>query len=763
MGNNTSKNKKENNINLLQSIVKENDGLLNKSDLTNEEQPYFFWLVNDNPDKMAESKENPKWSPYESSDAILIEHFYQKFLKGEHVEPILGEYKINFEKMFQYHYKETWKQRPIIREIPSKVKNIIRKSRFDSSIPNLKYCEPVIIQLKEYEAKTKIACVDDYVEVYFNLIEGKEIKFLILKEFDCILKINFNDYNFESYLAEIKLEMENFSKEINRFNFYKFFYFSKINKDNFYDSILRMYTAEGFLYKRLNKILREKKLEDLKKIKFYYLAMLASFEFCSRTSNIQLKSFISKERPHCRKFNLFRGQTLSKNEIEYYTQNKNSVRIFNEFLSTSLNEKVSREFALKGNCLMKLVVDYEEIVDKNYYALLDSQLSLFPSEREVLLKSGVLVIFSKLEIENSTGLYILNGKVLAFGLKGYFAYLAEKNTITDVYLNNNNLGNNTAAITDLANALIQRDNIKELHLRGNDIGNNIGSLSILTEGIILCKSIKFIDLRSNNLGDNPINLIYLANILNNTSVTTLILRDNSLGKLNDSLRLFSEVLAKNKTLSCLDLSFNNFGADSQCMEVISNALIRNTSISKLNFSGNSFVSNNISNKHFCEIIAQNKFIKFLDLRNSELITYPQNTKLIFDSLIENEKLTEISLRGNNLGSNALIMNSLAMLIMKNSCLISIDLSFNNLAALSKNVEMICKCLISNKNLKEINLDHNNLGIKLTNIKFIAEMLIQNLSIKTIFLQNNNNLGNNQEAYILLQKAKSIKKELNIFY
>ena len=42
----------------------------------------YFWLVNENPDKMAELRENPKWSPYESSDAILIEYLYQKFLKN---------------------------------------------------------------------------------------------------------------------------------------------------------------------------------------------------------------------------------------------------------------------------------------------------------------------------------------------------------------------------------------------------------------------------------------------------------------------------------------------------------------------------------------------------------------------------------------------------------------------------------------------------------------------------------------------------------
>jgi hypothetical protein len=83
-----------------------------------------------------------------------------------------------------------------------------------------------------------------------------------------------------------------------------------------------MYSSEGFLYKLINKVLREKDLTEFKKIKYYYICLLAAFEYCSSSANKQIltdegiPSNIKDDIINNKKIFIYRGTIISDKEIK---------------------------------------------------------------------------------------------------------------------------------------------------------------------------------------------------------------------------------------------------------------------------------------------------------------------------------------------------------------------------------------------------------------------------------------------------------------
>ena len=94
----------------------------------------FFWRSDPNP---FSSPANATWSPYDEGDNHFLEQQYQMYLKDPKTETILGNpprYQINFKNWIQINVANRYLQRPIKRELPGNIVNILRFHRFDSNI-----------------------------------------------------------------------------------------------------------------------------------------------------------------------------------------------------------------------------------------------------------------------------------------------------------------------------------------------------------------------------------------------------------------------------------------------------------------------------------------------------------------------------------------------------------------------------------------------------------------------------------------------------
>ena len=206
----------------------------------------FFWLANDNPDVVDINDGSViEWAPYEREDNIYLEYWYTRYKNGVMVSPQIGEYIIDFKGMLQYHYMDTWKQRPIIRSLPEDVKLIKRKSRFDKNFSFKSFNKTIVDQVEEnywkinkfgHKAK-KYEINNKYKEITINFIKSN-IKFKIQKYYYSIVKDIFKqNINFITFINELKKEINQISDDLDRFNFYNIDYLNNINEDKFFMNI----------------------------------------------------------------------------------------------------------------------------------------------------------------------------------------------------------------------------------------------------------------------------------------------------------------------------------------------------------------------------------------------------------------------------------------------------------------------------------------------------------------------------------------------
>ena len=165
--------------------------------------------------------------------------------------------------------KDNYKQRPIKRDFPSNLTNIIRFNRFDSTLIQENY--PKINIIDNEEIITDIFMVNNkYISKSFNIIPNREIEIKMPKIFDFFQSSQITNY--EEFVSGLKNEIQMLSQTSlfqNKQNRYGYENNLKImNKANFFENILKMYTKEGFLYKEINEILRNSHSNEFSKIPF---------------------------------------------------------------------------------------------------------------------------------------------------------------------------------------------------------------------------------------------------------------------------------------------------------------------------------------------------------------------------------------------------------------------------------------------------------------------------------------------------------------
>ena len=163
----------------------------------------FFWRSD--PDPFSPQK-NSTWTPYDEGDSQFLEEQFQLYLQNKNPEVLLGtppKYKIDFKKWLQINLNETWRQRPIKRDLPSNMINIVRFNRFDADVFHKD--QPKIQMINEDDDfGQKINKVtlkkEGFITKTFGIIPNKEVEVLIPENLDFLPSeqkiVNYKEYVF---------------------------------------------------------------------------------------------------------------------------------------------------------------------------------------------------------------------------------------------------------------------------------------------------------------------------------------------------------------------------------------------------------------------------------------------------------------------------------------------------------------------------------------------------------------------------------------
>jgi hypothetical protein len=148
------------------------------------------------------------------------------------------------------------------------------------------------------------------------------------------------------------------------------------------------YTLECFTYQMLNRALCSQDIEIIIKMGFFL-----------RDVHRQLEKLHSKIKHH-KLITVYRGKTMSNAHFEEIKNNQDGLLDFNTFLSTSMKEKVSLEFARKSleqpdsvGVLFQITVD-PSIVSTPFARI--RKVSAIPREDEVLFSMHTVFRISQI-------------------------------------------------------------------------------------------------------------------------------------------------------------------------------------------------------------------------------------------------------------------------------------------------------------------------------------------------------------------------------
>ena len=520
--------------------------------------------------------------------------------------------------------------------------------------------------------ESKLIKEDIFIKKEFKLIKGKSISYEILKEFDLI---DFTNLTFKDYIKLISDEIESLSIYFERVNIYKTKWIEKINPDNFFYVILKMYTDESFLFQIINNLLRSNKVGDFNMIKYYYNAMLSSFQYCSKKTNKKIK------KSKYDKITLYRGSKILSEELSIYKTSQNKIKVVKEFLSTSMDMDKALTFVqddLKpgmNSCLYHIEISYSD--RDSDYAFLDENFSQFPDEKEVIIRSGSVMLVRKItEEKNLLHIYVT---LLSFSWKGFFTFLKYDNKMNSIDLSESNMTKNNETMKFFVEALQQNNKLKLINLNNNDLGQNTESMIYLSHAIQINKNLSHLYLKSNYLGLEAYRFKYLA----------------------DALKI-------NQNLILIDLSKNNLAElFSDSIKYLAEALIANTKIVSINLSENNLGLYSISLEYLSKIIEGNNFIIDLNLSLNGIGAYfPDALKILLDSIKNNKALINLDLSKNKLSHNDESFKYFSDIIYKNKSLSKILLNENGLENLKpKIIKNVVDSFLKNKNLNFTNLDN----------------------------------------------------------
>jgi tetratricopeptide (TPR) repeat protein len=101
------------------------------------------------------------------------------------------------------------------------------------------------------------------------------------------------------------------------------------------DTCIRWYTSDTFLYRLLNKALRTQNINDIFKYRFYIKDLYQQLENLSTASNTIIPT-------------MYRGQMITREELEKLQENINGLISVNTFFSTTLSSSAAADFSGSG-------------------------------------------------------------------------------------------------------------------------------------------------------------------------------------------------------------------------------------------------------------------------------------------------------------------------------------------------------------------------------------------------------------------------------
>lgn len=545
----------------------------------------YFWRSDPNP---FSSEENAIWSPYDYGDSIYIEKSYKKYLysKGPEEVDLSDKYKINFLHWRQISKFNQTKQRTIVRGPSNKIKLVFRKDRWGSDF-NIKdhLFEEQEITTDHNVEFLKFYQKNQYTDQFLWEVGNDRMELIVLKEIK-LFEGNRLNMKVESYIKELKDEINKLSNEsefqnkVNKYDFSDAVERLEKNPETLYDQLVQMYMTESFLYRELNNKLRSLTQEKSNKgceIKYFYLGLMAAMKKLTENTKELLNHQFSNDSR--RVIKVFRGSGITKEEVDFYQNHKNVIRQINCFLSTSIQKNVAMRFINNQESELKALYEYDLITSHYppFTYLGGNELDIY-GEREVLIHSGsILQITSITEDKERADQFLIKGKIISSGWKGYFQYVIMgimKNDWNELNLDNNGFGEGgNENMKLLKEALIENKSIVELKLSLNNFGEGeIENIQILKEIMAENASIKALYLNNNGFGNGKIeNMMALKmGLADCRNVEFLYLAGNGFGKKMENLLILKEGLKENKSLKELYLYNNELKLEDQIdlMEIV---------------------------------------------------------------------------------------------------------------------------------------------------------------------------------------------------
>jgi len=687
---------------------------------------YFFWKSSIHPF----NEDEGTWTPYNLDESNYLEECYQKYLNKQIIQPEIGDYQINFELKIQSYKYDDWRQRPIIRGTRDKILNIQRRQRLEFSPnlinsltdKNLKIEEKLISENNSLEFYK-----EEYVSRYFSIIEQNEFKIEILKKYDLIK--DFSNIDYESYLENLRLEIEKLSKIEVRENYYEMHYLSKITKENFYHTILLMFSVQGFLYKCVKHILRQNEVKtELDKIKYYYYGLIASIKKLSFTYNELLKVTSYNNNGKIYAYGVIE---LSDSDINCMKSNCSPI-VLNEFVSVSLSKNSVLNILKNEDILFELEIN---INLQNEYIYMTDRITEFPKEEEILIKSGSVIILYDIREEYcehlKKNIKIIRGSLLSLEVLGYLIYLKYNNNIKNINLCSNKLSEKIEIVKALSETFILNNKLKKIDLSHNNLGDNTEAIVLISDALKQNKTINFVNLSSNNLGGSLEGIkLFIEALKINTSIQYLNLDNNNLNE--KSVKLLSEALKVNYSITRIDLNKNNIGKNTECL------------------------------RYLGEAIKENKTLSRIDLYKNHIGPNTEGFKELSEALKLNKTINRINLWENNLGDNIQAMIYLSDVLKVSNSLTYLDLPKNLLGTNMEAFNFLCEAIKTNNSLNVLNLYENEIGSNIECLKLLSDALIENNSIKIVNLCENK-IKSNSAFEKILKELIHLKKNITINY
>lgn len=668
----------------------------------------YFWNSHKRP---WDKDEKGLWTPYDLEDQLIIRNAAKKYKQEKKYSKVdlskPSEYQVDLKgTMFQVHKIQTDKMRPIQYKNIESVKEVHRLCRYlnkhkltctsllSSADKPISYQEFSNLQIKFFDGQG----FDYYKKkkMYkFRAIENSEVEISIFQ--DLFKEENF----FEKYLSLEKLKT-NIIEELGKIGekarhdsrqFYEKFILYLPNTAQFFEDFIKLFSYEGFLYKKLNEIFESQSLECLRNIKYIYLTYLASFKFCSLSSNINSinnLAIIDEKEPlysnnlkhivvyaydeetsgdiqltsldSCAKDkkNLTKDKKIIFLKNILYTS-RSKASIMNYFDLPDDNPKVSDD---KGKIEVLYEITIPEYILKSEPEsfLFNENISVFKNEYEVVLKENAILLEEQTQrLGNFPNKYLKKCTLLTLSKRSYLRLWIYYFTCNNVKSNNDrlDLSDNDFLTTDveakenfnfLKDYLINEDkSIKHLSLCYHNLGGYPEYFAILQK-IFYGNNSNIISL---NLSYNSLNLyseglFTLKNLIaESENLRELYLSGNSLGKSIENMKIIRDIMLTKSQLEYLDLSRNDINSNEENLKLLKEALIENPRLKELNLSSNDLGLNPEYLRIIKDIFLDNYNIKLLNLSNNKLGKYLENAVILKDLITENRTIEKICLLRND--------------------------------------------------------------------------------------------------------------------